>query len=120
MKDAAQFRAIHAAFGPRASRICFSLVFFLLYNPFLATAQEVRGLEVCHPPSYRATVAASELEHFAPVSGWNVLDHAAVTGVVLPVSLPLTARALVRVPAFSPAPRQFFDADLWFRPPPAR
>lgn len=78
-------------------------------------------MEIGHRASHRATVGASELQHFSPMDGWGALpaidpDTAAV---VLPLT-ELSARfflALLPNPYF---PQQFFGTGLWFRPPPAR
>src|SRR5207244_7893539 len=43
----------------------------LLFNPFFATPRSGRSLEVSTPASHRATVGASELEHFSPTDGWE-------------------------------------------------
>lgn len=97
------------------------LAILLLYNPFFAVPHSGSSLEIGHRASHRATVGASELQHFSPIDGWSALpavDAGAVV-VVLPLT-ELSARfflALLPLPRFS---RQFFGPGLWFRPPPAR
>jgi hypothetical protein len=121
MRPFSQFTPVRAALLRRSSWICLFLAFFLLYNPFLASSHAANGLEVCHPASHRATVGASELQHFTPATGWDCLETANITDVEVPQPLPdLTADVLVTLPLVSPLPPQFFGPGLWFRPPPAR
>lgn len=101
--------------------VCLFLAFSLLYNPFLAAPRTTGGLEVGHPASHRATVGASELQHFTPADGWGSLpatDIAAAEVVASTPELsgePFSALSPVVLPA-----RQFFGPGLWFRPPPTR
>jgi len=92
----------------------------LLYNPFFAVPHSGSGLEIGHRASHRATVGASELQHFSPIDGWGApaMDAGAVV-VVLPLT-ELSAQfflTLLPIPRFS---QQFFGSGLWFRPPPVR
>jgi outer membrane protein TolC len=48
---------------------CFCLVLFLLYNPYMVAPSSPDGLNIRHPASHRATVGASELQHFSPANG---------------------------------------------------
>jgi hypothetical protein len=93
-----------------------------LYNPFLTICKASGNLKVCHPASYRATIASSELEQFAPrnSSVSALLPNVADVQVLIP-----------RLAAISSPPRQYveeevvvapetgFSSSLWFRPPPA-
>jgi hypothetical protein len=47
---------------------CFALIVLLLHNPYLTAPARAGGVNVSHLPSYRATIASSELQHFTPVS----------------------------------------------------
>src|SRR5215469_11359640 len=71
--------------------------------------------------SHRATVGASELQHFSPIDGWGALPamDAGATVVVLPLTELSTQLFLTLLPSprFS---QQFFGPGLWFRPPPVR
>ncbi|HXY23856.1 MAG TPA: hypothetical protein VEI73_04350 [Candidatus Acidoferrum sp.] len=120
MKDVSQIPA-RLASVKRQRWICFFLAFFLLYNPFQAAPRGSRTLDVCHPASNRATVGASELQHFTPAAGWDSVPAVDVSAVEAPWSQPVvtveTSLAESR-PAIPPA--QFVGADLWFRPPPSR
>lgn len=78
-------------------------------------------MEIGHRASHRATVGASELQHFSPIDGWGALpaSDAGAAVVVFPPS-ELSAQfflALLPIPCFS---QQFFGPGLWFRPPPVR
>ena len=99
--------------------VCLVVASLLLFNPFMATPRSGHGLGT--PASHRATVGASELEHFSPTDGWGYLPapHWVEASIVLPLR-DLTAQffhVLPSVPSFSPP---FYGPGLWFRPPPAR
>jgi hypothetical protein len=99
---------------------CLLLAFFLLYNPFAASLSSASGLNVCHPASNRATVGASELQHFSFADGQDRLSihdiAAVVTFTFSPDVSALSSPCLAQV--LSPQ-QQFFGSSLWFRPPPA-
>src|SRR5271163_3675702 len=59
--------------------ICLLLVALIIYNPYLAGAESGAGLCVRHSASNRATVGASELQHFSPIDGRSILAATAVT-----------------------------------------
>jgi hypothetical protein len=110
----------HAAAPRWRGWACLYLVFFLLYNPFAATLSSGSGLNVRHPASNRATVGASELQHFSLSDGRDPLathDSAAVGTFAL--FSEVSAQPLERSPQVSSPQQQFFGSSLWFRPPPA-
>src|SRR5271163_5009170 len=100
--------------------ICLLLVALIIYNPYLAGAESGAGLCVRHSASNRATVGASELQHFSPINGRSVLESAAVTlfrnfvGNLSIASEPHEAAVEALLPAV-----QYWPTSLWFRPPPA-
>ena len=99
--------------------VSFFLVFFLLYNPYLAAPSSTSGLNVCHPASNRATVGAAELQHFASAAGQDFpgLDLAPAE---VPFPLPAVSGLIFfRVFQGIYPPQQLLCASLWFRPPPA-
>ena len=101
--------------------VCLVLATLLLYNPFFAVPHSGNVLEFGHRASHRATVGASELQHFSPIDGWGPLT-AIDTGratVVLPLPEPSAQFfvALLLVPHLS---QELFGPGLWFRPPPSR
>ena len=101
--------------------VCLVTAALLLFNPFFAMPRSGHTLEVSTPASHRATVGASELEHFSPAAGWN--DHSALNWVEASIVLPLpdlTAHFFLVLPSVPSFPRQFYGPGLWFRPPPAR
>jgi len=100
--------------------VCLLLATLLLYNPFIAGPRSGHSLEVCHPASHRATVGASEMQHFSPADGWGYLAALDVTetGVALPL-LDLAAQSFLVSSSFPLFTQQFFGPGLWFRPPPA-
>jgi hypothetical protein len=100
--------------------VCLFVATLLLFNPFFATPRSGHSLEVSTPASHRATVGASELEHFSPADGW---DHqTALNWVEASIVLPrpdLTARFFPDLPSAPSFAQQFYGPGLWFRPPPA-
>jgi len=98
--------------------LCLSLALLFLYNPFLATPALGNGLCVHHSMSNRATVGASELQHFTAKER-HILE-AQVDGLT---EEPLFSSVMVqqRFEAPNPEhrpPQTFWAANLWFRPPP--
>src|SRR5271169_4113874 len=51
--------------------ICVLLIMFILYNPFLGLTSASNGLAYQALARHRASVGASELQHFAPVQVEN-------------------------------------------------
>jgi len=119
MKDALGNGAPVAAWK-RQRWSCFFLAFFLLYNPFHTSLRGTSSLEVCHPASHRATVGATELQHFTPAAGWDPFSTVDLAEVEAPVSLlVVAAETALAIPRLVVPAQQFFGAGLWFRPPPA-
>lgn len=107
-----QFKARHF--------VCLFLALTFLYNPFLAACSFSSGLSVSHLPSFRATVASSELLKFKPLEKLvslvlSVLDFSRHSYIEAP-------QENTSFPVFmEPTPRQgllSFTGNLWFRPPP--
>jgi hypothetical protein len=100
--------------------MCFCLALFLLYNPFMAATSSPGGLNVRHPASNRATVGASELQHFSPADGRDKLSAPAAAAVPPFASFSeVPSQAFELFPQAVIPPQQFFVSNLWFRPPPA-
>lgn len=100
--------------------MCLLLPLLLLCNPFLAMSGSSGALSLCHPPSFRAGVASSELLKFKnPESheGITIAELAFWEGYTpLKPTLQLcegygdTETPLLSV--------RFLSGNLWFRPPP--
>jgi hypothetical protein len=104
----------------RNSVVCLFLAFFLLYNPFLTAPRTAGGLEVCHPVSHRATVGASELQHFVSAAGQDFSGFTNLAPAEVSVPLPaLPGPISLTVSHGLYPPQQLLCASLWFRPPPA-
>jgi hypothetical protein len=100
--------------------VSFFLALFLLYNPYMAAPSSAGGLNVRHPASNRATVGASELQHFSPADGRDQLSTHATAAVEPPASFPeVSSQAFELVPQVVSPTQQFLGSSLWFRPPPA-
>lgn len=96
------------------------LIGFLLYNPFLALMSHSDGLAYQAMARHRATVGASELQHYSPVQGESA-QLEAIVGEVFAGLQPENHR----YPAHRPqdealAQRVELIASIWFRPPPTR
>jgi len=100
---------------------CLLLAGLFLYNPFPAASRTSGSLTVCHPASYRGTIASSELEQFTPPN----------RGVAALLPDADAAQVLIRyLDANNSAPQNYseqevvvtprtgFSSSLWFRPPP--
>jgi len=102
----------------RKTWFCVLLGLLLLNNPFLTITTSSHGLSIQHPPSFRATVAASELQHFSPVDGQAFA--APELGTFSPLLLQPDREVYSAVSPTVALPRVIsdFSASLWFRPPP--
>jgi hypothetical protein len=101
-------------------RVCVFLVFSLVYNPFVSAPRQTGGLEVGHPMSHRATVGASELQHYTTVTSQELTGFAGLAPAKAPVLLPTLSEVNILPVSRAPhSPQQFLCASLWFRPPPA-
>ncbi len=95
------------------------LIALLLYNPFLALVGHSDGLTYQALARHRATVGASELDHFTPVEG----DNAQLEAIVEQIFVRLTLERkefptpILQDPKL-PQPVELI-ASVWFRPPPA-
>jgi len=110
--------------GRRYWQICISalLIALVLYNPFLALTKHTDGPEFHRLASHRATVGASEMDHFTPVQAEKVELEAAVEE--------MGAASLIVEKNDVPAPDFLKEEGLppqtelitstWFRPPPTQ
>jgi len=126
MAKSASTRSLHTLAKWRVApkwqtAVCLLLAALVVYNPYLAGAESGAGLCVRHSASNRATVGASELQHFSPINGRSVLASAPVTLFRNFDGIPSIASESHKavVEAFLPA-AQSLPASLWFRPPPGR
>jgi hypothetical protein len=101
--------------------VCLLLSVLFLYNPFLAMQGSSGALSVGHRPSYRATVASSELLKFEKTESRETFAIADVNllqaFILLQPQLPSSAEH-DNIEDLHPAD-QFLSGNLWFRPPPA-
>jgi len=99
--------------------LCLLLAALVIYNPYLAAPDSGAGLCVRHSASHRATVGASELQHFEPVDSRSLLPAAAIAIVQQFALLPdLGSAAQERAPEKAFPAVHTLPASLWFRPPP--
>jgi hypothetical protein len=101
--------------------LCLLLAICFLFNPFLAVSSCSFGITVSHLPSFRATVASSELLlKFAPkkkVVEFAVSDYAVVSESCFSTPLPDASAKVLE--AEGPAAALYSPVGfVWFRPPP--
>lgn len=97
--------------------ICVLLLGLLLYNPFAATSAS-GGLGYQALARHRATVGASEMQHFAPVQVENNRANLGVTARIGELPAPRENRvSLYSVPEHLPL-LLGGKTSHWFRPPP--
>ncbi len=120
--------AAQANVGSRAllfrAVVCVLLAILSLYNPFLTVSGACDVLHVHHPPSFRATVASSELgrctveEDKILIPAPEALETTDPTPVVSPAtSIIFPVRKDHDVVVISL--QQVIVGGLWFRPPPS-
>ena len=102
--------------------LCLLLALLVVYNPYLSATDPGMGLCVRHSASFRATLGASELQHFTPEDSVAMLAAAATLALAhfLQFRLPESSERHTRVTQRVAPPEQALPASLWFRPPPAR
>jgi hypothetical protein len=102
--------------------LCLLLAALVVYNPYLSATDSSVGLCVRHSASFRATLGASELQHFTPKDSAATLAATATIALVhfLKFHLPESGERHTGVPQRVAPPQQALPASLWFRPPPAR
>jgi hypothetical protein len=99
--------------------LCIVLALLFLYNPFVV-ASPSGTLTVQHTPSYRATIASSELQNFSPIEPSRIF---AIAIVLVFAWLLCSARVhfgrLGRTLDVVASPCRLMSSSLWFRPPPS-
>jgi hypothetical protein len=107
--------------GPRRrAAVCFVLVALLLYNPFFTILGSSLDLNVQHPPSYRATLAGTELQRGMLEAATPLIPEldAAILHVANLFS-PTHKVALVQPSDTARPMSQAICDSIWFRPPPS-
>ena len=100
--------------------VCLLLAVLSLYNPYLAATGGSAGLSFCHAASYRATVGASELQHFSPTNNRDFLATpllATLDTFLDRIEFHTEPQAWPVAPVLAP-PLLLLPSSLWFRPPP--
>jgi hypothetical protein len=117
MKSSQQNRRVARA--PWRTVTCVMLIGLLLYNPFFSLMRLSGNASYDGLARHRATVGASEMQHFSPVSAISELPDAEVkVSTVEPVK-PAAASLLEEVHPIASPLRQEILAGVWFRPPPS-
>jgi hypothetical protein len=92
-----------------------------LYNPFPAASRTSGSLTVCHPASYRVTMASLELEQFTPPNrGVAALlpDADAVQVFIRYLDADNSTPTYYTEQEDVATPQTGFSSSLWFRHPP--
>ena len=100
---------------------CLLLAGLFLYNPFPAASRTSGSLTVCHPASYRGTIASSELDQFTPPNrGVAALlpDADAVQVFIRYLEANNSTPPYYVEQVDVATPQTGFSSSLWFRPPP--
>jgi|SRR3974390_1942895 len=99
--------------------VCVLLIGLVLYNPFAGLFGSTAGLSYDHLARNRATVGASELQHFSPVT--NSTGQTTLDVDVLARDLMLVLREKYQSTDLQEVfpPQTEFTAQLWNRPPPS-
>ena len=100
--------------------LCLLLALTFLYNPFLGATSPVEYPSISHPPSFRATVASSELLKFKSKEDGEVQVFHSDEVVLLSRA---TAPHVDNFESLEIEDGPFFNrvlsvGNLWFRPPP--
>ena len=101
--------------------LCLLLAALVVYNPYLSATDSSVGLCLRHSASFRATLGASELQHFTPIDSIAMLAATAIIALAhfLQFHLPESSERHTDVTQRVVPPEQALPASLWFRPPPA-
>jgi hypothetical protein len=90
--ESEMFGALQFGEAPAVSKhqawLCLLLANLFLYNPFLAGADCFGGLNLCHPPSNRATIGSSELQQFRVTNGRSTFAISEAALIEFHTSLP--------------------------------
>jgi len=103
-------------------QMCLSilLIGLVLYNPFLALANHSDGLTYQAMARNRATVGASEMQHFSPIQNDSAQLEATVERICIELALEKTNFSSQPFPVELLPQRPELSANVWFRPPPNR
>lgn len=94
------------------------LIGLLLYNPFLALVHHSDGLAYQALARHRATVGASEMQHYSPVQGENAQAEVIVEQLfTLPVVENDESPSHIYQDEALPQQDEA-TCNIWFRPPP--
>jgi hypothetical protein len=98
--------------------ICVLLIGLVLYNPFVALAGHSDGLTYQALARHRATVGASEMQHFSPIQGESAQREATVQRICIELVVEKTAYPSPTFQVESLPQRPELASSVWFRPPP--
>jgi hypothetical protein len=102
---------------PWRAWVCVLLIGLLLYNPFLALTSATHGRGYQALTRHRASVGASEMQHFAPVQVEKALADVRVAPEISELPEPQQVCLLTSGPEHLPLLLEGMTSH-WFRPPP--
>jgi hypothetical protein len=111
---------IRRQISPWCLGLCLFLAALFLHNPFFTIYGSSPGLKLQHPPSFRGTVASSELRmsRVTEVQPKIYTPEEAVLDAVVPFALAVVDSGVPQDEHLDFQP-QTFSENFWFRPPPA-
>ena len=101
--------------------VCLCVAVLCLYNPFFTVYGDFSNVQVCHPLSYRGTLASSELRRCVLDPVVPLIPDIVVLGAWAQVQdgfLDQNGSSAVRPSNDLPAIQEVILDGLWFRPPP--
>ena len=98
---------------------CVLLAALILYNPFAAICQTHSVSEVHSPQRNRATVGASELEHFCPVQDDSLQTDLNIEENREEVAVPAESFVARGFEREVEVPQPDIARQVWSRPPPS-
>ncbi|MGB9431202.1 MAG: hypothetical protein WBQ89_03075 [Candidatus Acidiferrum sp.] len=114
--------SLHCRYRRSFWELCVSvlLIGLILYNPFLALANHSDGLTYQASARHRATVGASEMQHYTPVQGETAQIGVAAVEIFIQLGVEIIeSSSHILEEAILPQ-RPELIASVWFRPPPTR
>jgi hypothetical protein len=96
------------------------LIGMILYNPFYGLTNPADGFTYQSLARHRATVGASEMQHFTPVQGVEAQPEGTVEGPRARVAAEKKEEPLPRFSEEALPQQLELAASVWFRPPPSK
>jgi hypothetical protein len=100
--------------------LCLLLIGLVLYNPFSALVTHSDGLSYQALARHRATIGASEMQHFSPIQGERAQLEATVQRISTELVVERNEQPFPTFQVDALPQRPELTTSVWFRPPPTR